>query len=336
MINQNNAISVNKLDKFYSEGLFRRKKFHALKGIDLTIPQGEIFGLLGPNGAGKTTFVKIMLGIVEKSSGDAEMMGCRAGSPSARKRVGYLPENLRMRQHHTANTALEFYGGLNGLSPQQVRAKRKDLLGKVGLSEWANAGIKKFSKGMLQRLGLAQALLHDPEMIFLDEPTDGLDPQARAELRDIMSKLRDDGKTIFINSHILQEVELICDSVAILDHGELKYCGPVRQIGDFIQNKTGVRIGSGITFVVRCSMEKFHAIAEPGPDDSINSGTDDCVEFYCTNTDTGFVNSTIDRFRASGVDILEVSKRNVTLEEAFLTILSSAPSGAQNDKGETE
>ncbi|MEC9093051.1 MAG: ABC transporter ATP-binding protein, partial [Planctomycetota bacterium] len=204
-----NAIEARDLQKTYVDHWFSSKTYSALRGITFSVPRGQIFGLLGPNGAGKTTFVKIMLGIVSKTKGQATVMGSTAGSKLARSHIGYLPENLRMRRHHTANTALEFYGGLSGLSIATVRQRKVDLLKRVGLESWADAGIKKYSKGMLQRLGLAQSLLHDPDLLILDEPTDGLDPQARAEVREIMLQLKREGKTIFVNSHILQEVELV-------------------------------------------------------------------------------------------------------------------------------
>lgn len=329
-----NAIEAFDLRKTYSDGWLRAKKFSALKGISFAVPRGQIFGLLGPNGAGKTTFVKIMLGIVAKTMGEAKVMGAVAGSRNARKHIGYLPENLRMRRHHTANTALEFYGGLSGLSVAEVKARRAGLLEKVGLEAWAEAGIKKYSKGMLQRLGLAQALLHDPDLLILDEPTDGLDPQARADVRDVMLQLKKEGKTIFLNSHILQEVELVCDSVAILDRGELKYCGPVDKIGDFISEKTGLRTGIGMKFVVECDEDVLYSTVDVAEGDQLESMGAGRISLYTDRVEVDFVNRTIDQLRARQIPIVEVAKQNVTLEDAFLRILSKDNDTDKDTEGE--
>ena len=338
MVDSANAIEVSDLRKTYSDGIFGRRKFQALKGVTFSVPKGAVFGLLGPNGAGKTTFVKIMLGIVGKTVGDASVMGHSAGSSKARNQIGYLPEHLRVRRHHTAHSALEFYGGLSGLSVSEVRAKRDALLEKVGLEEWGNSPVKKFSKGMLQRLGLAQALLHDPDLLILDEPTDGLDPQARADVREIMTALQKEGKTIFLNSHILQEVEMVCDGVAILDHGDLKYCGPVEKIGDFIEKRSGIRTGVGMTFIVESDLEAMNQLVDHLPGDELSEKPGGVIEYYSTRIDSDFVNSVIDQLRQNAITIREVAKKHVTLEEAFLAILSNEKIGddSNSELGETE
>ena len=205
-------ISVSGLSKTYVEGWFRRRRLEVLKGLTLEVGQGEIFGLLGPNGAGKTTFIKILLGIVRKTAGSATLIGHPAGSRRSRRLVGYLPENLRIARHHTAVTALNYYGQLNGLSVSQIARRRDELLQTVGLADRAQDSVAKYSKGMLQRLGLAQTLLHDPQLVILDEPTDGLDPVGRSHVRNVLQKLKQEGRTVFVNSHILQEVELVLRS----------------------------------------------------------------------------------------------------------------------------
>jgi ABC-type Na+ transport system ATPase subunit NatA len=201
------AIAIHDLEKIYRHGLFGRKKIPALKGVSLEVPPGEVFGLLGPNGAGKTTLIKVLLGIVRKSSGSATLRPAEI----ARRQVGYLPEHHRIPHHLTGDTALEYYGSLSGMSQSEIRRRRPDLLKRVGLATWGKTPVKKYSKGMLQRLGLAQAMIHDPQLLILDEPTDGVDPVGRAEIRDVLSELRRQGKTVFLNSHLLQEVELVCD-----------------------------------------------------------------------------------------------------------------------------
>ena len=177
------VIEVQNLRKTYRDGLFRKRKVEALRGVTLEVPRGEIFGLLGPNGAGKTTLIKILLGIVRKSEGSAVLLGRPAGNRHSRQKVGYLPEGHRLPHHLTGHTALEYYGGLSGLSPGEVRRRRDGVLATVGLSEWGRTPVRKYSKGMLQRLGLAQAMLHDPDLLILDEPTDGVDPVDRNTTR---------------------------------------------------------------------------------------------------------------------------------------------------------
>ena len=224
------VIRVADLSKTYQEGLLSPKDIQALRGVSFDVFPGEVFGLLGPNGAGKTTFIKALLGIIRPSGGSATLLGYDAGDPRGRQKVGYLPERLVVPRHHTAYTALEYYGQLSGMTVPEVRARQGEVLELVGLADRASDLVRKYSKGMQQRIGLGQALMHNPDILILDEPTDGLDPVGRAQVRSILDRLRDEGKTIFLNSHLLQEVELICDRVAILDRGLLKRVGPVHDM----------------------------------------------------------------------------------------------------------
>src|SRR5436190_3592630 len=224
------AIETRELSKTYVEGLLRRRRIAALKGVSLRVERGEIFGLLGGNGAGKTTFIKTLLGIIRKTAGDARLLDFPAGDRRGRKLVGYLPENLRVPRHLTGYTALEYYGNLSNVPTSVIRQRRGPLLEKVGLAERAKDPVRTYSKGMLHRFGLAQAMLHDPELFILDEPTDGLDPLARSQVRGYLKELKEQGKTVFLNSHILQEVELVCDRVAILDKGVLRRVANVAEI----------------------------------------------------------------------------------------------------------
>ena len=204
------------------ENLVKRfGRIEALKGVSLTVQRGEIFGLLGQNGAGKTTLIKILLGVIRKTEGDAQLLDQPAGTASVRRRVGYLPEDHRFPDYHTGASLLDFYGALLDV-PAGVRRKRiPEILELVGLKGRMHYKLRTYSKGMKQRLGIAQALLHEPDVIFLDEPTDGVDPVGRREIRDLMQSLKAEGKTIFLNSHLLSEVEQVCDRVAILAKGEL-------------------------------------------------------------------------------------------------------------------
>ncbi len=314
MTSDSAAIEVAELSKSYRNGMFR-PRFDALKGLSLRIERGEVFGLLGPNGAGKTTLIKILLGIVRKSAGSASLLGRPAGDRQSRLRVGYLPENLRIATHHNARTAMDFYGKLSGLSHTQILANRDKLLESVGLADRAKDSIKKFSKGMLQRLGLAQALLHDPDLLILDEPTDGLDPLGRSHVRTLLHQLKAQGKTVFLNSHILQEVELICDRVAILDRGVLKAIGTVDEIAP--EQLTGIEVELQIAGE---EPEIRLALGDRG----VNHWERDAEGHHRLSLrllDQDAVNQCVDDLRRAQVSIVGLARRRITLEDAFLRLL---------------
>ncbi len=209
---------------------FRNRKTVALKDLTLDIPQGEIFGLLGPNGAGKTTAIKILMGIHYQTSGTARIMGKPLGDRAVKSRIGFLPENPYFYDYLKGWEFLDFYGQLYGMNKPKRRAKIEQLLQQVGLSHAANIPLRGYSKGMNQRIGLAQALMNDPEVVFLDEPQSGLDPLGRKEVRDLIIALRDQGKTVFFSSHILSDAEMICDRVGILFKGELRSLGHLGEL----------------------------------------------------------------------------------------------------------
>jgi ABC-2 type transport system ATP-binding protein len=346
------AISAEGLGKTYSEGLIRRRRFDALKDVSFQVNPGEIFGLLGPNGAGKTTFIKILLGIIRKTTGSASLMGQPAGSQAGRRLTGYLPEHLRIPPHLNAYTALECYGNLSNVPTSVIRKKRDHLLELVGLASRAKDRCKKYSKGMLQRLGLAQTLLHEPKLLILDEPTDGLDPQARAEMRQIIKRLKNEGVTIFLNSHLLQEVELICERVAILDRGELKYCGSVSQIGDHV-NSLADRIVEGIRLSLTLAGSSESIQAGLNQSDLNHSGLNSAsvglsgvriessggeglfqVSMEVENQEA--VDLLVDQLRRNNVSIHRLLREQVSLEDAFLKLVSNQSSeeivGARMDR----
>ncbi len=217
------VVAVNGLRKRYG-------RVQALDGVCLEVHRGEIFGLLGQNGAGKTTLVKILLGMVAPTAGEATLLGCPAGTPAARRAVGYLPEDHRLPEYHTAATLLDVYGGLQGLDRATRRRRAAELLDLLGLGRAGGLRVRGYSKGMKQRLGLAQALLHRPDVLFLDEPTDGVDPVGRKQIRDLLLAERARGVTIFINSHLLGEVEQLCDRVALLRQGRVVRAGRVADL----------------------------------------------------------------------------------------------------------
>lgn len=326
--NRELAIRVENLSKTYRDGLLFRKKFVALDQLSLEVERGQIFGLLGPNGAGKTTFLKILLGIIRKSGGTASLLGFPAGKISGRVKVGYLPEHLRMPSHLTGLTALDYFGKLQNIPASTIREKRDGILASVGLADRCKDRVTKYSKGMLQRLGLAQALLHDPELLILDEPTDGLDPRARADMRAMMIELRDRGVTVFLNSHLLQEVELVCERVAILDRGKLRYCGPVDQIGDFVRERSGEsRII--VTMELRGQETEIReALSNPQTEGIEISGIEALPDRCLVNAKfqhQADIDQVVDRLRNHDISIVRLSPAETTLEDAFLKIVSREP-----------
>lgn len=206
------------------------RKNRALKDLTMTVEQGEIFGLIGHNGAGKTTAIKILMGIHFPTSGSAKIMGKPIGDPQTRSRVGFLPENPYFYDYLRGWEFLDFYGQLYKIPKKKRRKKIEELLDLVGLNHAENLPLRGYSKGMNQRIGLAQTLLNDPDLVVLDEPQSGLDPMGRKDVRDIILSLRDQGKTVMFSSHILQDAELICDRVAVLTRGELVAIGHLSEL----------------------------------------------------------------------------------------------------------
>jgi ABC-2 type transport system ATP-binding protein len=224
---------------------FLRKRFRALDGLDLTVQKGEAFGLLGPNGAGKTTTQKLLLGLIKPTAGKITVLGKDPGDKAALDRIGFLPENPYFYAYLTAQEFLDFFAQLFGLSGKQKADRIEELLDLVSLTEAKDRPIRKFSKGMMQRLGVAQALINDPELVFFDEPNSGLDPIGRRDIRQIMLLLKDMGKTIFFNSHMLPDVKEICDRVGILHRGrmigqnsiaEICKAGTYQELEDYFMN----------------------------------------------------------------------------------------------------
>jgi ABC-2 type transport system ATP-binding protein len=342
------AIETRELRKTYVEGMFRRKRQQALQGVSLRVERGEIVGLLGGNGAGKTTFIKILLGIIGKSSGEASLLGFPAGDIRGRRLVGYLPENLRVPRHLTAISALEYYGHLSNLPSSVIRERRGPLLERVGLAARAKDPVRTYSKGMLQRLGLAQAMLHEPELFILDEPTDGLDPLARSQVRGFLADLKRQGKTIFLNSHILQEVELICDRVAILDRGVLRRVANVAEItsghaahggrpngvpGDVSGGSMSTAATAELAGFVAPQLEVHLDVAAPEPVVRLAFGELAIAEWRSFSelehrvvtrvADQQEVNDLVDRLRGAQVSLVGLSRRRLSLEDAYLEIVQA-------------
>lgn len=226
------AITVENLTKTYRTGFWLNQQINSLKSCSLNVQKGETFGLLGANGAGKTTLLKLLLGIVQPTSGDATLLGYNLGDRSSRQKIGYLPENAYYYDYLTGWELLDFIGSMFGMESRLKNNRIAELLDLVGLTQSTarKKQIRTYSKGMVQRVGLAQALINDPELVFLDEPMSGLDPIGRYQIREIILTLKQQGKTVFFNSHILSDVELICDRIGILHRGELIAIGTLNEL----------------------------------------------------------------------------------------------------------
>ncbi len=305
-------IETKDLTKYYSS---RSQKVLALSGFDLTLEQGTIFGLLGPNGAGKTTLIKILLSITFPTSGQAYVLGHDLSDFTIKKKIGYLPENHRYPGYLTGGEVLKFFGRLSGLDGAELDKKIDELLEMMKLSKWKKAKVKTYSKGMMQRLGLAQAMINDPELIFLDEPTDGVDPIGRKEIRDILLELKARSKTIFLNSHLLSEVELITDRVAILNKGTLLREGTVQELTEKKEE-------------YRLSVEPFDpSFTMP---ESYNGVTIHPVKdaFNVKASDTAQLNRFIDYLRQNNILITGIVKEKSTLEDMFISLIEQAEKGS--------
>jgi ABC-2 type transport system ATP-binding protein len=317
-MNSTPIVAVDDLRKRYRTGLFRRRTVDALKGVSLQVESGEIFGLLGPNGAGKTTLIKILLGIVKRSSGSASVLGFPAGDRRGRLRIGYLPESHRIPRHLTGHLALEYYGQLSHLTLKEIRAKRGALLDSVGLSKWGNHSVKGYSKGMLQRLGLAQAMLHDPDLLILDEPTDGVDPVGRAEIRDVLFQLKEQGRTIFLNSHLLHELELVCDRVAILTQGLVRHVGGVRELTEEASSELQLQVRGERTTVESLFCESGVTIVVSG-----GRRPEDGLTLTLQPDGQADVDRVVDTLRAGGVSIESMTRPGRSLEQVFLSMIAA-------------
>jgi ABC-2 type transport system ATP-binding protein len=225
------ALRVEHLAKTYAIG-FLRRKVPAITDVTLKVEPGEIFGLLGPNGSGKTTTLKVLMGLIRPSGGTAELLGAPVGDRAAKRRLGYLPESPYFYDYLTGRELLIFMAKLFGMSRARARQRADELLAQVGLADAADLALRRYSKGMLQRVGLAQALVNDPELVILDEPMSGLDPLGRKDVRELIASLRRAGKTVLLSSHILSDVELLADRVAILVKGRTVDTGPLHQLLD--------------------------------------------------------------------------------------------------------
>ena len=234
------AIEILGLEKTYSVGFWRKRPKCALRPLHLQVEQGEIFGFLGPNGAGKTTTLKMLMGLVFPTGGTAKILGMEINDPSMKAQIGFLPEQPYFYDYLTARELLEYFAGLSGVPAKERSRRAEEMLVRVGLKDAGGVQLRKFSKGMLQRVGIAQAIIHEPKVVFFDEPMSGLDPMGRREVRDLMDQLRQEGKTVFFSTHILSDAEALCDRVAIINLGELQGVGAVADLTSSVQNNVEI------------------------------------------------------------------------------------------------
>ncbi|HTY59124.1 MAG TPA: ABC transporter ATP-binding protein [Bacteroidota bacterium] len=304
------AIESDALSKTYRSGVLRRQEVTALNEFSIQVESGQIFSLLGPNGAGKTTFIKMLLSLASPTSGTASVLGRKLPDVKVREKLGYLPENHRYPGYLTGEQVLRYFGELGGGASRTLPGQVDALLDLVGMTRWRTMKVKKYSKGMMQRLGLAQALVNDPEIVFLDEPTDGVDPVGRKEIREILKDLKRRGKTIFLNSHLLSEVELVSDRVAVLDKGRLLKVGTVDEL-----TTTGQAYVIGITGTLPEAVTLEARALVLGLSQQGENVTAECRS-------TSELNRVIDLLRKNNVEITSVVKQRNTLEDSFISLIT--------------
>lgn len=297
------AIATDNLTKIF-RGRWPAREVRAVNGISLRVERGATFGLLGPNGAGKTTFVKMLLSCTRPTAGRASIFGKDCFQPEARRVIGYLPENHRFPTYMTGNGMLDFYAALSGMDARSRRKRIPKLMEVVGLGDAGDVRLGKYSKGMLQRVGLAQALIHLPLLLILDEPTDGVDPIGRRQIREILQALEAQGVTIFLNSHLLVEVELFCRDVAIIDKGRVALEGKVREL----------TAGSGYRVEADKVPERLQDVLRSR---AIAAGSQNgSAQFLFASREEA--NSALDLLRAEHCEVETIVRAHSTLEEVFV------------------
>ncbi len=314
MPNRPLSIDLNDVTKTYRGGV------HALRGVSLQVHPGEIFGLLGPNGAGKSTLVKIMMTVVRPTTVRGEVLGQPVGHKSTLARLGYLPEHHRFPAWLTGRQAIEFSGAMCKM-PRKLRRRRTDeLLDLVRMTEWGGKRLGTYSKGMQQRIGLAASLVNDPQLVLLDEPTDGVDPVGRREIREVLTQMRDQGKSVLVNSHILSELEMICDRVAILVQGVVARQGTVASL---TKSSRCYEIISAATAEIGSTIEnaEFESLGEGRS--LIRVPTDDPIA----------IQPVLDRLRAGDVMIESVLPKRESLEDLFLRSVTDPSTGVALEPG---
>ncbi len=307
------AIEIDKLAKSYSVGFWRRTSKRALHPLSLVVEQGEVFGFLGPNGAGKTTTLKMLMGLVFPTSGSARILGMEVDDPRVKAQIGFLPEQPYFYDYLTARELLEYYGRLSGVPGKVISKRAESMLVRVGLQEAGGVQLRKFSKGMLQRVGIAQAILHDPRVVFLDEPMSGLDPVGRREVRDLMGELKQEGKTVFFSTHILSDAEALCDRVAVIHLGQLRGVGAVAELTSSVHGRVElVWQGASVPAALKTLGAECHV-------------TGDSVRAVLPEENQDFA---IDALRRDKLRLISLTPVRATLEQYFVESLKRAETTA--------
>jgi len=297
-------------------------KIRALDGITMQVAPGEVFGLLGPNGAGKSTLVKIMMTVIRPSRAEGKILGRPVGDKDTLRRVGYLPEHHRFPTYLTGEQALHFYAALCGVARRDRKRRAENLLDRVGMSEWRGKKIGSYSKGMMQRVGLAQALMNDPALVVLDEPTDGVDPVGRKDIRVLLAQLRDEGRTVFLNSHLLSEVEMVCNRVAILVQGQVAMQGTLEEL-----TRESKR------YEIEYAGPEFGWLAEfAGATSRMLAGGERRI-IALPGTDAVAAQPIIDRLRAHGAVIHRCQACGESLEDLFIRSVIDPATGKARPPG---
>ena len=308
------AIETFELEKKYPVGFWRKKPKAALKPLTLSVEEGEVFGYLGPNGAGKTTTLKLLMGLVFPSGGRAQILGCALDDLRMKAQIGFLPEQPYFYDHLTAVELLEYFAQLSGVPAKERTRRVHTVLDRVGLHEARTSQLRKYSKGMLQRVGIAQAIIHEPKLVFLDEPMSGLDPVGRREVRDLIESLKTEGKTIFFSTHILSDAESLCDRVAVLNNGELRGIGVVADLA---------REVSGNVELIWQGAAALGAVVALGGECHTTSDTIRAI------LPQNSLDSALDALRTAHAHLISVTPVRATLEDYFVSRLSANEEAAK-------
>ncbi len=317
------AIDVRGVTKIY------RGRVAALQGVSLRVQRGEVFGLLGPNGAGKSTLIKILMTVVRPTTAAGTLLGHRVGHKPTLAHVGYLPEHHRFPRYLTGRQTLEFFAALSGVERATRRRRAGELIEIVGMTAWADQKVAAYSKGMMQRIGLAQALVNDPDLVLLDEPTDGVDPVGRRDIRDVLVRLRDTGKTVFINSHLLGELEMVCERVAIMVGGRIASQGTMAELtADRGRYEVEVDAPAHAVLTAIGGLSNGAGTLHSGIAVQVDGG-----RVRVDTTDAAAIQEVLDAVRRAGLTIRRVQPIRPSLEDLFMEAVTDADTGRPRSPG---
>jgi len=303
------SIEIQGLTKTYKVGFWRKREKLALSPLSLSVESGEIFGFLGPNGAGKTTTLKLLMGLIFPTTGSARILGRDWTDPEVKSQIGFLPEQPYFYDYLTARELLNYYGLLSGIPGKELKGRVESALSRVGLPDAGNVQLRRFSKGMLQRMGIAQAILHDPKVLFLDEPMSGLDPMGRRDVRNLIEELKSAGKTVFFSTHILSDAEALCDRVAVIHLGKLRAVGAVADLTSNVRGQVElVWQGNSVPASMKALGTEGHVLGDATravvPEESLDLA--------------------IDAMRRERLRLISVTPVRTTLEQYFVEKLKSS------------